>query len=70
MPICTLPCLHRFEGSPFIIFFPQGVEVWGTFNRDEVVKCSICISRKYSWEQEVLNKKAEGEGLSVVVICH
>lgn len=71
MLIRTLSCLHRFEGSPLIIIFPQGMEVWETFPSligDEVVKCSICISRKYSSEHGVLNKKAEGEGLSVVVI--
>lgn len=55
------------------MIFPQAREAKGTsssLNGDEALKCAIGIPRKSSSEHKVLNKKAEGEGLSVVVIYH
>lgn len=56
------------------MIFPSGKGgKGGTFpslNGDEVLKCAIRSPRKSSSEHGVINKKAEGEGLSVVAIYH
>lgn len=68
VPIHGLLFLCSFEGP--CLWFSLVVGTSPSLNGDDVLKCAICISRKSSSGHGVLNKKAEGEGLLVVVIYH